>query len=208
MASDDQATDNSQEPLGSIALKYGLFPLATGSLIFGAFFVSEHAIFALAGLGFILIGISFAIFGIYRLSRMALKDAQSTELYSLTTLKVFGCLLLIASNFPVAWAYCDYGTAVLSSVHVYISNESAETIDEMTLRGGGNEMKLGSLMPGKRTNFYFVPRADGELTLSIKHDNTSSECIIVGYITPGMHDQVRVNIFDNLRISAGPFRER
>lgn len=192
----DRSTRQESEklhPLLKTAIACGAVPLATGTLIYLAWWFTRWD--ALPGFGLLNIfcGLVLSFVGVICLAGYLINERRSVPRASLVVqaLLVSGLLLV---NYPAAAFYALSAIDLMGRCTVHIANESDTTIESLILIGPGVKVEAGPVQPGGNTSRTLDFVGDGTLDFSAKQQNASFKGQLAGYVTGGIGGEIVVRV--------------
>jgi hypothetical protein len=97
-----------------------------------------------------------------------------------------GGIILLSSNFVVAFGVMACVAATRSCFVVEVSNASHQMLTDVKASGGGCEIAFGEIVPGGSAKRRFWIQTDGQLLLKGMMANAPFQIVIEGYVTNGI----------------------
>lgn len=179
---------------GKIALGCGLFPLATGSLIFIAWWVTRAETLMIAGVGNLYLGLilfstglTFLFLYVYHARRVPKKDYK---------IKAGLILFVLLMNFPVAHGIIRSVSYIQNTSVVRIKNQTNTAIESLSLIERGKVYKIGVLGPLQMLEREFHFLSEGSIQYRFFRKKSKVEGILIPYVTQGFGRNSELTITD------------
>ena len=191
---------NKRPQLPILALLAGGTPLVFGTAIFLSFWLTKWSWLPFAGLVLILISLPVFFAGVWFLHRYRKDNLNAGSPAGSWRLKYMLSAFLLLLNFPAAALYTQQGIAIQTCITVKVLNHSGETLQHISLVGGGIDAAISEIPPDRSGNFRVWAKCDGELRLRVSSKTGTNEKVVIGYVTGGMSDDATVAVGKNLDI--------
>jgi hypothetical protein len=179
-----------------ISLWCGALPLASGVSIFALWCLTRAEFLARAGLALLGSGWMVLVVGLISLL-LHVCGEQSRDLVGRRRLLRQGLFSggLLLANFPAAAAVLVAAAWVATTTYtVNVQNQSGKTVSHCRLRGGGVEMDLGTLPPGKSAIRQLKFSDRGTLVLQARFGDRALEETVESYVTGSLGGNTTVTI--------------
>ena len=191
-----------------VAIFCGAAPLLAGVTLCGLFLTvaedrSYESAWVSAGLVVIFSGLALFGLGLVALCAYFFKGRKA----GLETRRlVENCILtlmLLFSNFPVAMACTWVANHEMSAYRLYLRNDSAESLKQLTLTWPGDRLVMQELGPGESAELQIRPSSEGEVLYSAMQGGERCEGVLIGYVSPGLGpESVAVTFFGGCEFKA------
>jgi hypothetical protein len=178
-----------------ISLWCGALPLASGVSIFALWYLMRAEFLVRAGLALLGSGWMLLVVGLISLL-LHLSGEHSRDVVSRRRLLRQGLFSggLLLANFPAAAGILVAAVWVATTYTVHVQNQSGKAASHCRLSGGGVEMDLGTLPPGKSATRRLQFSEDGALLLQAHLGDRALEGSIESYVTGGLGGDTTVTI--------------
>lgn len=174
-----------------IALLCWAIPLVLGLSIFGCWLANEDPTWMLAGLGVIGLGCLLFVVGMIALVYQWQRASRNTG-PDISKRPILWTGALLLSNFPVALGMTMAAITWAGRYQISIHNNSSQPLNDIRIFGGGCDIRLDSLPPGKSSSRTFWIASDGTLLLEANTPNKTIRVQADGYVTKGLGGKTRV----------------
>jgi len=181
----------------------GAAPLVAGFAIIALYWMTEWHVLMLAGFFTILAGVISVLAGGGILFLFWLRERR-LERYSQGALRVrvLVASILLASNFPAAWACMMAGVELDSRMTVTVLNQGTTRIDSFVLTAPGFTKELGPIPAGGKAKCIVHVTRDGPMDFTSRAGTITSGGIVDGYVTDGIGGRWDVTMDGAHKVSA------
>ena len=185
------------------ALFFGIAPLVTGIAIFLGWALSRADWLMAAGVVTIYVGrcsvaVGAACLAIYLWKSWRSRTVRRRRLAWQATAVV----VLFLANFIVAGAAVSWAMVIDSRYTVFVANQSDAPLESVRIEGGGVDISLGTVEPGKIVKRSFWIRHEGKLVLTGIHGTERIEATVDGYVSNSLGGDKAVVLGENGVVSS------
>jgi len=165
----------------------GAAPLVAGVTIIVLYWATEWQVLVVAGFITVLVGVISVLVGAGILFVFWLRERRLGR-YSRAALRlrIFLAALLLASNFPAAWACITAGAELDSRMTVMVTNKGTTRIDRFVLTAPGFTKELGPIPPGGKVKCIVHVTRQGPLNFTCGTGTITTSGTVDGYVTDGI----------------------
>ncbi len=186
-----------------IAFFCGALPLCSGVSVFALWCLTRWDWLVLAGFWVIGVGLIFVMVGLTALLRfwtLSGKAASHSQSHNRWATAI--CLATLLSNFPAAIAIVVAVSLILRMSTVFVRNETAHTVNQVRVFGGGVDEWIGAVRPGEVAEESFWIWEEGVLELSIQRAGVTENEVLIEQVDEISAARTTVTIHSDGSISA------
>jgi len=184
-----------------LAIIAGATPLIAGVMTFAVWYITRAEWLMVAGIFIIYAGLAFFCIGLLSIGTYAyIAKKASVKGWLIKSALV---VILLASNFPVAFGLMSAAIYVLSENLVIVDNQSDIVVEKIILYDpAGNSYNFGSVSARGSRDVTFRFQGEGAVTYDMNVAGNAHSGIIFGYITSGSGSTATITVSKDGTVNA------